>query len=294
MPPSKITQTTDTEAWRLDVKRWLNAHWNAYAPISDDIVSFFDLAFENTRCPNHAWFGVHQSIISLVVGGLFLAGVYKMSRQKRGFDLLVDQDPPPIVGVDYVPVKATKGSAFPLMWAHSSSLSLIPHVIANDLIWESFASASERVRSCRYAADRDARQLERHKKRLSEFWLRRERLRRFLDEVEDERLIREGARCQVTVNAYERDPSARRQCIEHHGTSCLICGFSFEAVYGELAQGFIHVHHLRPLSEIGSEYTLDPVEDLIPVCPNCHAVFHLRKPAFSTEEVTEFLRHRRV
>ena len=102
--------------------------------------------------------------------------------------------------------------------------------------------------------------------------------------------IRERARYRVTVNAYERDRIARRRCIEAHGTDCVICGFSFGATYGAVADGFIHVHHLRALSEIGHEYEIDPVADLRPVCPNCHAVLHRPDPAFSVEQVKAFLR----
>ncbi|MFI5380714.1 MAG: hypothetical protein ACHRHE_15555 [Tepidisphaerales bacterium] len=113
------------------------------------------------------------------------------------------------------------------------------------------------------------------------------------DEVDDPALIREGARYQIMVNAYERDPRARRLCIATHGTDCCICGFSFGARYGEAADGFIHVHHLRPLSEVGEEYVVDPVVDLRPVCPNCHAVLHRREPPYSIEEVRQFLEARK-
>ena len=80
---------------------------------------------------------------------------------------------------------------------------------------------------------------------------------------------------QVVVNAYERSPVARSRCISHYGPMCLVCGFSFGSVYGSLAEGFIHVHHVKPLSEIGEEYEVDPIADLRPVCPNCHAIIHL-------------------
>ena len=100
----------------------------------------------------------------------------------------------------------------------------------------------------------------------------------------------EGAVSRIPVNSYERNPEARRRCIECHGTNCCICGFSFGTVYGEMVQGYIHVHHLRLLSAIGREYVIDPVEDLRPVCPNCHAVLHRRVPAYSIEEVRAFLR----
>ncbi|MEG1241999.1 MAG: HNH endonuclease, partial [Oscillospiraceae bacterium] len=44
--------------------------------------------------------------------------------------------------------------------------------------------------------------------------------------------------------------------------------------YGEVGKNFIHVHHKIPLNEISEEYVVDPVNDLIPVCPNCHAMLH--------------------
>jgi 5-methylcytosine-specific restriction protein A len=64
----------------------------------------------------------------------------------------------------------------------------------------------------------------------------------------------------------------------------------FSNVYGKLAQGLIDVHHLRQISEIGVKYQVDPVRDLRPVCPNCHAVIHLRCPPSSIEEVRAMLR----
>lgn len=47
------------------------------------------------------------------------------------------------------------------------------------------------------------------------------------DEVEPPR-YREGAVRKVLVNAYERNPEARRRCIEHYGSDCFVCGFASE------------------------------------------------------------------
>lgn len=80
---------------------------------------------------------------------------------------------------------------------------------------------------------------------------------------------------RVVVNRYEQDPDARRACIAHHGTSCAVCGFSFEQKYGELGLDFIPVHHLVPVSQLGTSYELDPITDLVPLCANCHAMAHL-------------------
>lgn len=113
------------------------------------------------------------------------------------------------------------------------------------------------------------------------------------DIIQQSFLYPEGAVRQITVNAYERSPEARRRCLEYHGRSCAVCGMSFGAVYGPLAEGFIHVHHLKPLSEVGEGYEVDPVVDLRPVCPNCHAVLHLGEPCRSIDEVQGLLGRQR-
>ena len=33
------------------------------------------------------------------------------------------------------------------------------------------------------------------------------------------------------MNVYERNPEARRACIDHYGTSCAACGLRFEDMY---------------------------------------------------------------
>ncbi|VXB41096.1 Restriction endonuclease [Arthrobacter sp. 9AX] len=79
----------------------------------------------------------------------------------------------------------------------------------------------------------------------------------------------------IQVNRYERDADARRVCLAFHGTSCAACGFSFEVSYGDSGAGFIHVHHQVPPAMLGRGYQLDPIADLVPLCPNCHAMAHL-------------------
>jgi 5-methylcytosine-specific restriction protein A len=79
---------------------------------------------------------------------------------------------------------------------------------------------------------------------------------------------------RVEANRYERDPEARRACVAHYGTVCAACGFSFEIKYGEIGKDFIHVHHIVPVSQLGPDYELDPVTDLVPLCANCHAMAH--------------------
>jgi 5-methylcytosine-specific restriction enzyme A len=120
-------------------------------------------------------------------------------------------------------------------------------------------------------------------------WVASNTARVFPDEVDSAEIFREGAVRQVSVNAYERDPKARQKCIDCYGSSCSVCRFNFGIVFGQLGEGFIHVHHLRPISEIAEEYEVDPAKDLRPVCPNCHAMIHRRSPPLSIEEVMSLL-----
>lgn len=96
----------------------------------------------------------------------------------------------------------------------------------------------------------------------------------------------EGVKVRVNVNRYERSSIARCRCIELNGCKCCICGIDFEKVYGEVGKGFIHVHHIIPISEINENYIVNYKKDLIPVCPNCHAMLH-RKVNGKTLSVEE-------
>jgi len=108
----------------------------------------------------------------------------------------------------------------------------------------------------------------------------------------------EGAKRQITVNAYERNSKARAKCIEYYKKLnngkivCQICDFDFGAFYGEEMEGKIHVHHLKPLYEIGEGYEVDAINDLIPICPNCHLVVHSKEPAYTPEEIKKCLKTR--
>lgn len=109
------------------------------------------------------------------------------------------------------------------------------------------------------------------------------------NEIEPNAKYIEGARKQVLVNAYERDAEGRAACIAHHGCQCVICGFDFEERYGPLGSGFIHVHHLKPMSLTDGRYELDPIADLRPVCPNCHAMLHRENKLLTIEELRSIL-----
>lgn len=116
----------------------------------------------------------------------------------------------------------------------------------------------------------------------------------FPDEVKDYNSLFEGQKQKVYVNAFERNPKARKQCIEHYGATCSICEFDFENTFGDIGKGFIHVHHLIPLSNLNRKYEVDPIQDLLPVCPNCHAMLHTENPPLKPEELKEIVHNKRL
>lgn len=103
----------------------------------------------------------------------------------------------------------------------------------------------------------------------------------------------EGNLMEAVLSIHERNPSARNKCIEHYGARCFICGMQFDERYGSNFAGLIHVHHRTPLQFQIEEYEVDPISDLIPVCPNCHMVLHSKKEGvYTPEEVIEFIHSR--
>lgn len=104
---------------------------------------------------------------------------------------------------------------------------------------------------------------------------------------------REGNVSRIETNRYERNPLNRKLCLAAKGYGCTICGFDFEKVYGELGHHFIHVHHVIPVSQIGPGYVIDPIKDLIPICPNCHAMLHRSDPPLQPEQLKTILEARK-
>lgn len=103
----------------------------------------------------------------------------------------------------------------------------------------------------------------------------------------------EGKKKEYYITKYERDPKNRRNAIKIHGLKCMICGFDFEAFYGAAGKNVIEVHHVKPLSEIGKEITINPETDLVCLCANCHRIVHRKKDGvFSIEEVREMIKQR--
>lgn len=107
------------------------------------------------------------------------------------------------------------------------------------------------------------------------------------------RPLTEGAHLRVLVDMRERNSVAIRRCKELHGVKCFGCGFDFEAFYGPIGKGYIHVHHVQPISSHESEHAVDPKTDLVPLCPNCHAMVHHGTTVLSIDELKKHIENTR-
>jgi 5-methylcytosine-specific restriction protein A len=109
------------------------------------------------------------------------------------------------------------------------------------------------------------------------------------EEIPSPNKYAEGAKVSITINAFERSTAAKKACKQFHGTLCAACGFDFQKTYGVIGEGFIHVHHIVPIGSVGEQYEIDPTKDLIPVCPNCHAMIHRVDPPLTISQLQELL-----
>jgi len=97
----------------------------------------------------------------------------------------------------------------------------------------------------------------------------------------------EGAMEKIAVNKYERNRINRKCCLDYYGYDCKVCGINFEKHYGSIGKNYIHVHHITPVSQLGPDYVIHPIDDLVPVCPNCHSMIHKNDPPFTIDEMKQ-------
>ncbi len=96
-------------------------------------------------------------------------------------------------------------------------------------------------------------------------------------------LVSEGGTDLAITKRTKRSQKLRQIAIEHfshNGTIfCDCCGFEFKSFYGNIyGKPCIEIHHLKPIVQyagISIKQTIDDaLNNLIPVCPNCHRVIH--------------------
>ncbi len=92
----------------------------------------------------------------------------------------------------------------------------------------------------------------------------------------------EGELRKIEQLTHKRSQELRQDCIKywrslhHNRLFCACCGLDFEKVYGGIGEGYIEIHHLYPISQFPDKHDVDPKNDLIPLCSNCHSMAHAK------------------
>ena len=109
-------------------------------------------------------------------------------------------------------------------------------------------------------------------------------------EVEQQKEFDEGFREETVRTIVERNPDLVTRAKVYHGVACGVCEMTFEEVYGEHGKGFVEMHHLYPVKDGMRKNTVD---DLRPVCANCHRMLHRGSALMSIEDLKEIVKERK-
>lgn len=111
-----------------------------------------------------------------------------------------------------------------------------------------------------------------------------------LEAVDDISIIEGELKERNGGHYYSRSGILKDECIRQKGAKCVICGFDAEKVYGKQFAGKIHIHHKNPIG--GGTARITTVDDLEPVCPNCHMIIHSKGngQVYTIDEVKGFIK----
>ena len=110
------------------------------------------------------------------------------------------------------------------------------------------------------------------------------------DEFAAQAPLTEGGLTTTRGQRARRATDAREACLAAYDPPvCQACGIDFARTYGPAFADCLHVHHLKPMRDATEVREVNPTVDLVPVCPNCHAVIHAGGGLRSIEEVRALL-----
>jgi 5-methylcytosine-specific restriction endonuclease McrA len=108
------------------------------------------------------------------------------------------------------------------------------------------------------------------------------------EDLENEHLlVSEGYSTQRVMTAASRSQKLRTLAFKKHGNSCAACGLNFRKKYEALKRDCMELHHVVPISLGVRKSTIN---DLIPLCPNCHRVAHTKRPPLKVFEIRRMLK----
>ena len=104
-----------------------------------------------------------------------------------------------------------------------------------------------------------------------------------IENFDENLMIYEGMEDVTNSKKYKRSKLLRDRAIKHFSDEngrikCKICDFDFEEVYGEQGKAYIEIHHQKPVFQFDGDdikkTISEALENLLPVCANCHRMIH--------------------
>ena len=110
--------------------------------------------------------------------------------------------------------------------------------------------------------------------------------------------VAEGTQAIIKTKVYRRSSKLRERVIQFYTVGdrmkCQACCFDFEEFYGKYGKNFIEIHHQKPVFQFNGDdlgrTIKEALENVIPVCSNCHRMIHRRRDnPLTLDELKEYV-----
>lgn len=109
--------------------------------------------------------------------------------------------------------------------------------------------------------------------------------------VLDERIVTEGELRYRTAEYKTRSRELRKAALDHYAVAgrwkCNVCQFDFASAYPSIGDGYIQLHHLKPVAYLRGEPLRieDALANVRLLCANCHQMVHRKHPPIPIDEL---------
>lgn len=114
--------------------------------------------------------------------------------------------------------------------------------------------------------------------------------------VLDERTVTEGEMRFRTAEYRTRSRELRKAALDYYAANgrliCEVCEFDFASAYPSVGEGYIQLHHLRPVAFLEGEPLRmeDAIANVRLLCANCHQMVHREHPPIPIDILRSKLR----
>ena len=118
---------------------------------------------------------------------------------------------------------------------------------------------------------------------------------------EDDTVV-EGKLTVKESKVRERSKKLREAAIQHYTINgkivCSACGFDFGEKYGKYGDGYIQIHHEKPVCQYDDQgfnaYISEAIMNMKPLCANCHCMIHRKKEPITVAELKKIIDNERT